>query len=44
MKKIKTLLNSVEYKLSFLGVLNSPLKGLKLNGFSIELESIFRKG
>ena len=33
MKKIKALLNSVKYKLSFLGVLNSPLKGLKLKWY-----------
>ena len=33
MKKIKALLNSVEYKLSFLSVLNSPFKGLKLRWY-----------
>lgn len=38
MKKIKALLNSVEYKLSFLGVLNSPLKGLKLKWYFGDIE------
>lgn len=33
MKKIKALLNSVEYKLSFLSVLNSPFRGLKLRWY-----------
>ena len=38
MKKIKALLNSVKYKLSFLGVLNSPLKGLKLKWYFGDIE------
>ena len=38
MKKIKTLLNNVEYKLSFIGVLNSPLKGLKLKWYFGDIE------
>ena len=33
MKKIKALLNSIDYKLSFMGVLNSPFKGLKLKWY-----------
>ena len=38
MKKIKALLNSVKYKLSFLGVLNSPFKGLKLKWYFDNIE------
>ena len=38
MKKIKALLNSVKYKLSFLGVLNSPFKGLKLKWYFGEIK------
>ena len=38
MKKIKALLNSIKYKLSFLGVLNSPFKGLKLKWYFGNIE------
>ena len=38
MKKIKALLNSVKYKLSFLGILNSPFKGLKLKWYFGDIE------
>ena len=38
MKKIKALLNSVEYKLSFLSVLNSPFKGLKFKYYFGNIE------
>ena len=38
MKKIKALLNSVEYKLSFLSVLNSPFRGLKLKWYFGEIK------
>ena len=33
MKKIKVLLSNIDYKLSFMGVLNSPFKGLKLKWY-----------
>ena len=38
MKKIKALLNSIKYKLSFLGILNSPFKGLKLKWYFGNIE------
>ena len=38
MKKIKALLNNIKYKLSFLGVLNSPFKGLKLKWYFGNIE------